>query len=277
MGIYDRDWVQGSNRGGVRRVGPSGGMTPGGGLRSLSTNNWIIIVCALFFMFEGFVRPKGEQLKDPASWTLISLEHEGELGESLRVDPKLSDPPEVIAGKGKPTQTAQRVLYSGDKEVGVAIYQNLALIKRLGYFSTSNALIGSNAQGDMIGGQVWRFISFQFLHADFTHLLVNMFGLWIFGPLVERYLGGKRYLAFYLLCGIFGALLYLLLNAAGAALSIFGMNSLPFLLVNNPHTPEQDTYETDQIQFWYDCVVWCWRVRCWQVKADQRFHHRPYM
>ena len=212
-------------------------MTPGGGLRSLSTNNWIIIVCALFFMFEGFARPQGERLKDPSSWTLVSLEHEGELGDSLKVSPPLSQPPSVISGGNTPTKTAQRVLYSGEKEVGVAIYQNMALIKRLGYFSTSNALIGSNAQGDMIGGQVWRFISFQFLHADFTHLLVNMFGLWIFGPLVERYLGGKRYLAFYLLCGIFGALLYLLLNAAGAALSMFGMNSLPFLLVNNTHTP----------------------------------------
>ena len=238
MGIYDRDWVKGSGRQGVRRVGPVGGVPGSGGWRSLSATHWVIIACVLIYMVEGFGRPTGEQLKDPSSWTLVSLKHEGPLGDSLRVAPPLSQPPEVLGGNNSTQSfTAQRTIYSGDKEVGVAVYQNMALIKRVGYFSTSNALIGSNAQGDMIGGQIWRFISFQFLHADFTHLLVNMFGLWIFGPLVERYLGAKRFLAFYLLCGIFGALLYLLLNAAGAALSIFGMDSLPFLLVNNTHTP----------------------------------------
>ena len=238
MGIYDRDWVQGRGRSGVRRVGPVGGGTPGGGWRSLSMTHWLIIICALIYFIEGFARPTGDQLKQPGSWTLVSLEHQGSLSGPLRVQPPGDQPPQVLGGSNaNQVYTAKRDIYSGDKLVGVAYYQNMALIKRVGYFSTSNALIGSNAQGDMIGGQVWRFITFQFLHADFTHLLVNMFGLWIFGPLVERYLGGKRFLAFYLLCGIFGALFYLLLNAAGAALSIFGMDSVPFLLVNNTHQP----------------------------------------
>ena len=78
--------------------------------------------------------------------------------------------------------------------------------------------------------QYWRFIGFQFLHADVTHLLFNMIGLYFFGPLVEQYLGGKRYLAFYLLCGIFGAVLYLILNLAGFVVG----KEVPFLLVNNP-------------------------------------------
>jgi membrane associated rhomboid family serine protease len=78
--------------------------------------------------------------------------------------------------------------------------------------------------------QYWRFIGFQFLHADVTHLLFNMIGLYFFGPLVERYLGAKRYLAFYLLCGIFGALLYLILNVAGFVVG----KEVPFLLVNDP-------------------------------------------
>ncbi|MEE2681235.1 MAG: rhomboid family intramembrane serine protease [Planctomycetota bacterium] len=241
MGIYDRDWVQGGRRAGVRRVGSMGGGGfggGGGGWRSLTVTHWLIIACALIYFIEGFARPKGERLKDPGSWTLVSLEHEGPLSGSLTSKPTPNQPPEVIGGN-RSTQafTAKREVYSGEKLVGVAYYQNLALIKRLGYFSTSNALIGSNANGDMIGGQVWRFITFQFLHADFTHLLVNMFGLWIFGPLVEQYLGRKRFLAFYLLCGICGALFYLLLNAAGAALAIFGMDSVPFLLVNNTHQP----------------------------------------
>ncbi|HIB00897.1 MAG TPA: rhomboid family intramembrane serine protease, partial [Phycisphaerales bacterium] len=85
----------------------------------------------------------------------------------------------------------------------------------------------------ILGLQYWRFIGFQFLHANFQHLLFNMIGLYFFGPLVEQYLGGKRFLAFYLLCGIFGSVLYLLLNLGGL---IFG-DSIPGLLFNDPSTP----------------------------------------
>ena len=80
------------------------------------------------------------------------------------------------------------------------------------------------------GVQYWRFIGFQFLHADLQHLIFNMIGLYFFGPLVERYLGGKRFLAFYLLCGIFGAVLYLILNLGGYIVG----REIPFLLVNDP-------------------------------------------
>jgi len=56
--------------------------------------------------------------------------------------------------------------------------------------------------------------------------------------MVERYLGGKRYLAFYLLCGIFGALMYCLLNLSGTVALLFGTNvQIPGLLFNDPYTP----------------------------------------
>jgi rhomboid family protein len=63
--------------------------------------------------------------------------------------------------------------------------------------------------------KVWRLVTFQFLHANLTHIFFNMFGLWIFGSMVEETLGSKKYLAFYLVCGIFGGLMYLLLNLMG--------------------------------------------------------------
>lgn len=65
--------------------------------------------------------------------------------------------------------------------------------------------------------QVWRLVTFQFLHApdNLFHILFNMFGMWVFGPMVEQALGRKKYLAFYLMCGIAGGLLYLLLNLCG--------------------------------------------------------------
>ena len=83
--------------------------------------------------------------------------------------------------------------------------------------------------------EIWRFITFQFLHADLTHLIFNMFALFFFGPLIESYLGRGRYLAFYLLCGIGGPIAYIVLWAAhvligtpwmpliGASAGIFGV------------------------------------------------------
>ncbi|RMH29060.1 MAG: rhomboid family intramembrane serine protease [Planctomycetota bacterium] len=82
--------------------------------------------------------------------------------------------------------------------------------------------------------EVWRLVTFQFLHDpnSIFHILFNMFGLWVFGPMVEQVLGRKKFLAFYLMCGIAGGLLYLLLNLLGA------MNiPLPGVLTANPRTP----------------------------------------
>lgn len=63
--------------------------------------------------------------------------------------------------------------------------------------------------------QIWRFITFQFLHADLMHILFNMFTLYMFGTLIEQYLGRRRFLAFYLLSGIGGAVMYVILTYLG--------------------------------------------------------------
>jgi membrane associated rhomboid family serine protease len=63
--------------------------------------------------------------------------------------------------------------------------------------------------------QLWRLISFQFLHDGFFHLLGNTLGLFFFGPMVEQYWGSRRFLAFYLLCGVGGVLMYVLLWSVG--------------------------------------------------------------
>lgn len=52
-------------------------------------------------------------------------------------------------------------------------------------------------------------ISYMFLHGDFTHILFNMFALWMFGSVLENHWGPKRFLIFYLLCGIGAGILHL--------------------------------------------------------------------
>lgn len=84
--------------------------------------------------------------------------------------------------------------------------------------------------------EVYRLVTFQFLHGGITHLFFNMFGLYIFGPIIEDSLGKKKYLALYLVCGIFGGLLYLLLNLLGNLLPMVGI-AFPGLLFHDPATP----------------------------------------
>jgi len=45
-------------------------------------------------------------------------------------------------------------------------------------------------------------ITYMFLHGDTGHILFNMFGLWMFGTILERVWGPKRFLIFYLVCGV---------------------------------------------------------------------------
>src|SRR5688572_13395201 len=63
--------------------------------------------------------------------------------------------------------------------------------QRWGYFSTDMAVYH---------GQIWRALTFQFLHASPGHLIGNVLGMFFFGPIVEGHFGPRRYLAFYLLC-----------------------------------------------------------------------------
>ena len=70
-------------------------------------------------------------------------------------------------------------------------------------------------------GEIWRLITYQFVHANFGHILFNMWALYFFGPAVEQAMGPRRYLLFYLVCGIAGALFSSLL----AGLNLY--SSLP--------------------------------------------------
>jgi len=48
----------------------------------------------------------------------------------------------------------------------------------------------------------YQVVTSMFMHGDFWHLAFNMYGLWMFGSIVESRLGPQRYLVFYLLCGL---------------------------------------------------------------------------
>ena len=49
---------------------------------------------------------------------------------------------------------------------------------------------------------IYQFVTYMFLHGGFTHILFNMFALWMFGSVIERVWGPKKFLFYYICCGI---------------------------------------------------------------------------
>jgi membrane associated rhomboid family serine protease len=56
----------------------------------------------------------------------------------------------------------------------------------------------------------WQLVTHMFLHGDFGHIFGNMFALWMFGSVLENLWGSKRFLTFYLVCGLGAAFIHLL-------------------------------------------------------------------
>jgi len=98
------------------------------------------------------------------------------------------------------------------------VLKNLLIINVLVFLAQStigeNGLVNMN---DLFGlhhvrsplFQPWQIITHLFLHGSFWHLFYNMFALYMFGVILESMWGPKRFLTFYLLCGIGAALIQL--------------------------------------------------------------------
>jgi membrane associated rhomboid family serine protease len=78
----------------------------------------------------------------------------------------------------------------------------------------------------------WQLLSYGFMHGGFLHLLFNMYALYMFGQDIERLVGPKRFLIYYLVCVVSAALAQLLVQhlmngppvpTVGASGGIFGL------------------------------------------------------
>ncbi len=72
----------------------------------------------------------------------------------------------------------------------------------------------------------YQLVTHMFAHGGFFHLLFNMFVLWMFGSMLERIWGPKRFLIFYLVCGLAAGIAHLALEnvpAVGASGAIMGL------------------------------------------------------
>lgn len=102
------------------------------------------------------------------------------------------------------------------------------------------------------GKYLWTFLTSMFMHAGFFHIFVNMFSLFFVGTLLQRILGQKRYLYFYLIAGLFAGAFFVGLTfltkdfswadslvgsvdsfAVGASGALFGLIGLMMFLTPN--------------------------------------------
>ena len=136
------------------------------------------------------------------------------------------------------------------------VVKNLIIINALVYMATALIQPAHNAIMEYcalwLGAPLfhsYQFVTYMFLHASLEHLFFNMFALWMFGRTLEYALGSKRFLIYYMVCGVGAALVQMgvagltgefgiqLLGASGAVMGLllaFGVlwpNSIIMLLI----------------------------------------------
>ncbi len=106
----------------------------------------------------------------------------------------------------------------GRFEILPLVVKNLLIINGLMYLAT--VVLEQNFHYDLTAllglhyftsplFKPFQLLTHMFMHGSFMHIFSNMFALWMFGAIIENVWGPKRFLLFYLMCGIGGALAHL--------------------------------------------------------------------
>jgi membrane associated rhomboid family serine protease len=114
--------------------------------------------------------------------------------------------------------------------INIAAFLSGYLIPRFGIFQLEWFSVWPKDFGTSM--QLWRYITYQFLHGGLGHIFGNMFILYFFGTMIENLWGSRKFLTFYLVCGTTGGIFYPILAhigwlsvapLVGASGSILGM------------------------------------------------------
>lgn len=90
------------------------------------------------------------------------------------------------------------------------VTKNLLIINLIVFLASKVVNLSAGSLDDMCGlhfflapdFHVFQLFTYMFLHANFMHIFFNMFALWMFGCVIERVWGAKKFLFYYISCGI---------------------------------------------------------------------------
>jgi len=90
------------------------------------------------------------------------------------------------------------------------VVRALLILNVLVFIVTNDAIISQFGLHSFLSDRFnpIQLLTHMFLHGGFNHILSNMIGLIVFGPMLERYWGARRFTFFYFFCGIGAALLF---------------------------------------------------------------------
>lgn len=155
--------------------------------------------------------------------------------------------------------------------VNVLLYVATIVVSRSQGIDLENWLALYTIQSDNFG--VWQYITYQFMHANFDHIFFNMFALWMFGTVLERLWGTKRFLLYYLICGAGAGLVNTIVNSAGVFFVQEAINAYAL-------SPDPDSFTTliqEQFKDRYNPEALARFVGDWRaagVAADSMFQEQ---
>ena len=104
--------------------------------------------------------------------------------------------------------------------INVLVFIGTIALERKGFFGITNALALWSVQSGHF--QLWQPLTYMFMHASIDHIFFNMFALWMFGCILENFWGTKRFLIYYLVCGLGAAAVNLLVAPGGPTVGASG-------------------------------------------------------
>jgi membrane associated rhomboid family serine protease len=150
--------------------------------------------------------------------------------------------------------------------------------------------LGALSVQTLLSLEIWRLVTYMFLHANFMHIFINMFVFWMLGAVLERQVGTRQFLGLYFASGIFGGLLeatfnllmamrfggeagevFLLMPAVGASAGVMGI--LIAFAVLNPRAKFLIFFLLP-VEAWLFAVLYA-AYETWPIVRDLFLSSRP--
>ena len=141
--------------------------------------------------------------------------------------------------EGARTIRQPRTQFGGRERAGMPVVTYALIAINVLTFALQISMRGLQEQLELwppavADGQLYRLVTSAFVHYGATHLLLNMWALYVVGPPLEMLLGRLRFAALYALSGLGGSVLVYLLTlnvpTAGASGAVFGLFGAAFVV-----------------------------------------------